>query len=602
MDLTGTVEIVKVGDRAGDDVVKAATSIVTSAGGTVVTRSGKARIVVGTNDGNASRYRPASLSVPSRSEGYALATSSASVPSVIALGNDASGAFHAMTTLRQITVGGKVTGATITDWPTMQVRGVVEGFYGVPWSHRARLDTLSYMGSQHMNTYVYAPKDDPYLRARWRDLYPSAELGRMKELAGASRDSHVNLVVAISPYEGDGKNGNTPICYSSQQDYDALVAVLEQLRGIGITNFYVAFDDIVGGDGQPAEFDCASDTARFTGADRLVKQAHAQAYLLNRLQREYITPKGLPGLWTVPTQYTGTEATAYKTTLGQELDDAVTVQWTGAGVVSESITTAQAAQAAGVYGTSNLVIWDNFPTNDGENAGRLFLSAMPARSSDLGTTTRGITTNPMIQPYASRIALAEYASYSWNPGRYDAQVVRDREIARIAGADSGTRWQTMQAFVDTQAQWEYTSWRASSTWNDVYRFIWAFDDEDQARVDQTAATLRARLKLLSTAPTTLSTVKERGFYDDTKPWIDATANWADADLAAVDLLLALRKGDTTAAENAHATMESKVALAQTKRVDRLENGTVVDNAVVAQPGETSFSELVDKARQAWSNR
>lgn len=589
VDLTGTVEIVKVGGKAGDDVVKAATAIVTEAGGTVVPRRGKARIVVGTNDGNASRYRPASLVIPTQAEGYALTTSSAGLPSVVALGSDAAGAFHATTTLRQITVGGKVTGATIKDWPTMRVRGVVEGFYGIPWSHRARLDTLAYMGTQRMNTYVYAPKDDPYLRARWRERYPGSDLPRMKQLSQAARAAHVNLVVTLSPGED--------ICYSSPEDYAAATGVLEQLRAIGITSFYIAFDDISG------DFTCDSDRARFTATGDKAALAQAQAHFLNRLQREYVRPKSLADLWMAPTQYTGMDRTDYKTTLGKNLDPAISVQWTGRAIVTDSITTAQAAQAAAAYGTSRLVIWDNFPTNDGENQSRLFLGAMPARSTDLATAITGITTNPMIQPYASRLAVAEYASYAWNPTGHNPQVTRSSAMAQIVGAASGPAWETMQAFIDVHEQWEFTGWRASRTWNDVYAFIWSLDGDDDAAVQAKATALRARLQLLKNAPSTLASVTVRGFYTDTKPWIDATSNWASADLAAVDLILALRRADTAAAQKAQRSMESMVSRAATKRVSTLDgNGRPQASAITPTLGDTGMGELVDHARQAWNDR
>ncbi len=45
-----------------------------------------------------------------------------------------------------------------------QTRGVIEGFYGPPWSHQDRLDVLRFMGREGLNTYIYAPKDDPYHR------------------------------------------------------------------------------------------------------------------------------------------------------------------------------------------------------------------------------------------------------------------------------------------------------------------------------------------------------------------------------------------------------------------------------------------------------
>ncbi|MGW4410022.1 beta-N-acetylglucosaminidase domain-containing protein [Nonomuraea sp. NPDC004702] len=46
------------------------------------------------------------------------------------------------------------------------VRGVIEGFYGRPWSHEQRLDLLGFLGARGMNTYVHAPKAD---RPSWRE-------------------------------------------------------------------------------------------------------------------------------------------------------------------------------------------------------------------------------------------------------------------------------------------------------------------------------------------------------------------------------------------------------------------------------------------------
>ena len=46
--------------------------------------------------------------------------------------------------------------------------GVIEGFYGQPWSRPERLELFDWMEIAHLNSYLYAPKDDLKLRARWR--------------------------------------------------------------------------------------------------------------------------------------------------------------------------------------------------------------------------------------------------------------------------------------------------------------------------------------------------------------------------------------------------------------------------------------------------
>jgi len=58
---------------------------------------------------------------------------------------------------------------------TFQRRGIVEGFFGPLWSmaHRKRL--FEFGAARGMNTYLYAPKDDPYHRKLWHRPYPAAQ-------------------------------------------------------------------------------------------------------------------------------------------------------------------------------------------------------------------------------------------------------------------------------------------------------------------------------------------------------------------------------------------------------------------------------------------
>src|SRR5579875_607546 len=42
------------------------------------------------------------------------------------------------------------------------IKGIVEGFYGKPWSQAERINMFTFMAHNHFSTYVYAPKDDRY--------------------------------------------------------------------------------------------------------------------------------------------------------------------------------------------------------------------------------------------------------------------------------------------------------------------------------------------------------------------------------------------------------------------------------------------------------
>ncbi|MDQ1597262.1 MAG: hyaluronoglucosaminidase, partial [Microbacteriaceae bacterium] len=81
-------------------------------------------------------------------EGYALRLHQGGV--VIA-GADAAGEFHGRATLQQlqqlaVAQNGRMTQLDIRDWPTLPSRGIMEGFYGPPWSHEDRLEMLRFAG------------------------------------------------------------------------------------------------------------------------------------------------------------------------------------------------------------------------------------------------------------------------------------------------------------------------------------------------------------------------------------------------------------------------------------------------------------------------
>src|SRR5882757_4226133 len=258
-------------------------------------RKGEVLIYVG--GGSAAVGIPDASGLPA--EGYVLATGTvAGHPSVVLDGHDASGTFYAAQTLRQLVRGRTVPGVLVRDWPTMPLRGVIEGFYGTPWSHAARLDQLDFYGAHKMNTYVYSPKDDPYLRAQWRDPYPADQLAQLKELVDRAIANHVEFTYALSP--------GLSVCYSSAVDEQALVAKFQSLWDIGVRAFAIPLDDI-----SYTTWNCDADATKFgTGG---AAAGAAQSYLLNAVQRDFIaTHPGASRLEMVPTEYYDVAASPYK--------------------------------------------------------------------------------------------------------------------------------------------------------------------------------------------------------------------------------------------------------------------------------------------------
>src|ERR1043166_3817291 len=65
--------------------------------------------------------------------------------------------------------------------------GVIEGFYGQPWSQSERFELFDWMADWGLNTYLYAPKDDLKHRAIWREAYSPAEAETLGDLIRASQ-------------------------------------------------------------------------------------------------------------------------------------------------------------------------------------------------------------------------------------------------------------------------------------------------------------------------------------------------------------------------------------------------------------------------------
>ncbi|MBR1979433.1 MAG: beta-N-acetylglucosaminidase domain-containing protein, partial [Akkermansia sp.] len=100
-------------------------------------------------------------------------------------------------TLREIIHLGELPMGILVDWPDLPARGVVEGYYGAPWSFESRCSIFRFMGRNKMNTYIYAPKDDPYHHGLGcYQSYPAAKVAELRELVQYARKHHVRFVSA----------------------------------------------------------------------------------------------------------------------------------------------------------------------------------------------------------------------------------------------------------------------------------------------------------------------------------------------------------------------------------------------------------------------
>ena len=271
------------------------------------------------------------------------------------------------------------------------MKGVIEGFYGAPWTHEERVDLLRFCGEHGFDTWVHAPKDDPYHRKRWRDPYPDGELEQFAELAAEAERNGVEFVYAIAP--------GLSIRAGDESELEALEHKREQLREAGVRSFQLLWDDIEP-DAVPAE---------------------AQAEIANRFAA------GEP-LVVCPMGYAGTDDTPYRRAFGPRLERQIVVYWTGPEVVPATITRSELDLAADAFAGHELLLWDNYPVNDFAPE-KLFLGPLVGRDPELaGGRLRGIVANAMLQCVPSKLALATVADWARDPAGYDAVASYERTL------------------------------------------------------------------------------------------------------------------------------------------------------------------------------
>lgn len=312
------------------------------------------------------------------------------------------------------------------------IRGVIEGFYGTPWTMAQRKSMFTFMGQNHFNTYVYAPKDDPYQRSDWMDLYPFGQLDQMKSLVQNAISNGINFVYSISPGIPSPLPDETltpamvanSITFTSKVDVQRLESKIDQLRSIGVHTFMLSFDDV--------QHTLKSTDQRVYGSD--YPKAHID--LANKLLEDE-TAKDLSfKLWLAPTDYYGLKDSAYWDTIRLSLDPSIQVIWTGPWVLNQSITSIQADQVRQLLGRKPLV-WDNYPVNDYtyavKKAPQLFMGPLINRSADLSSYTSGMLANPMLQPEASKVALYTISQYLYNPSTYEPFQAWDEALQSMSG-------------------------------------------------------------------------------------------------------------------------------------------------------------------------
>ncbi len=284
--------------------------------------------------------------------------------------------------------------------------GVIEGFYGRDWRRDERLSVFDWTQAAGMNTYVYGPKDDVHVRARWRVPYAAGNMAKLADLKNEAEARGLSFFVALAP--------SLDVTYSDPADRAALTARVDQLVASGMRDLVLLFDDI------PSVLPLA-DKAVFDSF------AAAQADLANLVLVRLVASGG-GRLIFCPTEYCGRMAggdprgSAYLQRLGETLDGRIEVFWTGPEIVSERIEADHLRAVAEVL-RRKPVVWDNFHAND-YDIRRIHSGPLSGRGRELLTLVAGWITNPNNEAEANFPAIHTTGAYLHDPGYLPDMAIR----------------------------------------------------------------------------------------------------------------------------------------------------------------------------------
>jgi hyaluronoglucosaminidase len=315
-------------------------------------------------------------------------------------------------------------GLVVEDAPRFPLRGLIEGYYGPPWSPEKRHEILALMARNKMNTYFYGPKDDAYHRDKWRELYPADGFEELSRAFAAANDLDMDFWYTIGP--------GLSMAYSSDEDVEALEQKLLQIAELGIRHFGLLFDDI------PEQLQHGSDLAKFA----TLPEAHAS--VANRIYQSLLARMPDLRFAVCPTQYFGAGNEPYITELGRLVDPRIEMLWTGPQICSRELRLQDAALLERTV-SRPVLYWDNYPVNDCEMLHELHIGPYRGRDPHLYRAAIGVVANGMEYPESSKISLLTIADYLWNPEDYDPESSWEHALRTVVGE---RQWSIFKIFAD----------------------------------------------------------------------------------------------------------------------------------------------------------
>lgn len=493
---------------------------------------------------------------------------------IVVLGRDTDAAFYGITSLKHIfnqMDGSTIRNFTIKDYADTNIRGFIEGYYGIPWSNEDRMSLMKFGGDFKMTSYIFAPKDDPYHKNKWREPYPAEEIAKIKEMVKVGNDAKCHFVWTAHPFMG-GFNAN-----QADAEIQALLKKFDQLYEAGVRQFGVLGDDV----GQ-------------LNKDIVVKMMKAVSEWAKKKGDVYDTvfcPAGYNHSW----QKDYSELNKYD----KEFPEDIKIFWTGEAVCQpvEQKTLDHFRKhnlPAGQKERRSPLFWLNWPVND-INGERLMMGKGSLLRTEVNPADlAGVVTNPMQEAEASKVAIFAVADYAWN----------------VKGFKVDKSWKDSFKYVDAQASeaLHTLAKHMSNPQPNGHGLVLAESEELQPLINKINTQLEAGTlsaedanKMIAEMQTIIDACKEFhaqsknvNLKKELKPFTDSLADLAKAIQEYVKAQIAVEAKDMFTAFN-HYNAGYSALLSSKKHERKMLNGSAM-----VSPGSTHLIPLADKLQKKLS--
>jgi len=259
----------------------------------------------------------------------------------------------------------------------MKKIGVIEGFFGPQWEEKTRNSYSTFLKNYGGDFYIYAPKEDPFLRKKWREEWSAEYINKLEALVKNFHKEGILFGVGFSPF-GLGEN-------LSENDKEELQRKLEIMGTLGIDILGLFFDDM------PINENLAQTQIK---ALEVVRESFKNKIIFCP---SYYTPDPILD------KVFGERPKDYLKDIANGVPQDVALVWTGPKVISPEISEEHLEGVAHLLKREPF-IWENFFANDGpKNCKFLKLKPYSGRTKGSFNKAEGFGFNLMNQGELSKI-------------------------------------------------------------------------------------------------------------------------------------------------------------------------------------------------------